>query len=127
MPLPTAPTAPAPGLRREMSADAAALDRDAPRDVPDVRVLPAVALRVPDRDDRELAELDFPELDFPDFPDFDDAALALAFFDRDADVDVRERVPEDRDAPDRVDEDPPDARDADVRVPVLALEAMPTD
>ncbi|WP_244331975.1 hypothetical protein [Gordonia polyisoprenivorans] len=124
MPLPTAPTAPAPGLRREMSADAAALDRDAPRDVPDVRVLLAVALRVPDPDDRELAELDFPELDFPDFGD---AALALAFFDRDADVDVRERVPEDRDVPDRVDEDPPDARDADVRVPVLALEAMPTD
>ncbi|QUD85352.1 hypothetical protein J8M97_12785 [Gordonia polyisoprenivorans] len=113
--MPTAPTAPAPELRREMSADAAALDRDVPREVPDVRVLPAVALRAPDRVERVPAELAFPDFE---------VALALApFFDREADADVRDRA----DVPDRADEDPPDARDADVRVPVLALEAMPTD
>lgn len=78
-----------------MSADAAALDRDVPREVPDVRVLPAVALRAPDRVERVPAELAFPDFE---------VALALApFFDREADADVRDRA----DVPDRADEDPP--------------------
>ncbi|RPA66050.1 hypothetical protein EF294_00095 [Gordonia oryzae] len=98
-----------------MSADAEALDRDVPREEPDVRVVPAAAFRAPDRDERVPAERAFPAFE---------VALALApFFDRDADADVRERA----DVPDRADEEPPDAREAGVRVPVRTLEAMPTD
>ena len=79
-----------------------------------------VLVRPADADDRLDAELRVP-------PRLDEPLLEV-----DARADDRDRVPavdDDRDVPVLAlpDFSPPVARDADARVPVLALEAMPTD